>query len=832
MIKGLSTAEAKARQEEGGYNELPASNPKNIWAIALEVIREPMFLLLISCGTLYLILGDYREGVIMLCTIFVIIFITFYQYRKTERALEALRKLSSPRTLVIRDGIETRIPGREVVTGDCMILNEGDRISADGQLIESHYLTIDESILTGESIPVIKTLVDGSEPGKGFVFSGTLVVKGKGLAIVEEIGQNTHFGKIGVSLKSIGEDETRLQKEMKVLIRYFFLIGGVICVAIIALFYFTRGNFMQSLLNGLAAAMSILPEEFPVVLTIFMALGAWHLSKKNVLTRKTSAIETLGSATVLCSDKTGTITLNKMEVAAIYDGHSTFEKNDFQHHRDTISPVIRVARLASQDDSIDPMEVAIHSLHERLIPFQTNEVKLIKEYAFSHAFLAMTHVHERCGEEHCIVSAKGAPETIFTICHLSAMEIHKHLQAAEAMAEKGFRVIAMASTSAAHDALPDKQHEFNFTFQGLIALEDPIRPEVRQAVRECHAAGIRVIMITGDYPVTARNIGMQTGLPPDGKMINGDELKEMDDDTLQKCIGEVTIFARVIPQQKLRIVNALKANGEVVAMTGDGVNDAPALKAAHIGIAMGIKGTDVAREASSLVLLDDNFTSIVAAIRLGRRIFDNLQKAMSYILAIHIPIIGLTLMPAFFPSIPLLLLPLHIIFMELIIDPVCSIAFESEQEEKNSMNRPPRNPNNRFFNGRRLMFSLLQGFLLLAMVVVVYWMSIREGHAEEEVRAIAFSALIIGNIFLILANLSGTRSFISVFREVNMPAILILSGAFCMLMLILYLPPLQQLFRFGFPGFKHFIPSLTGAAGLLILLEGFKYIRNSKLYFS
>nr|MBP7240057.1 HAD-IC family P-type ATPase [Saprospiraceae bacterium] len=762
MVRGLSTAEAKARLEERGYNELPSSRRKNIWRIALEVLREPMFLLLISCGVLYIMLGDYREGIIMLSTIFVIIFITFYQYQKTERALEALKMLASPRTMVIRDGIEVRIPGREVVVGDCMVLNEGDRIAADGDLEDSIHLTVDESMLTGESIPVVKSSQQDSADKKAAVYSGTLVVKGKGLATVRHTGIDTQFGKIGISLKNIDQGETRLQKEISVMIRYFFLIGGIICIGIVMLFYFTRGNFIQSLLNGLAAAMSVLPEEFPVVLTIFMALGAWHLSKKNVLTRKPSAIESLGSATVLCSDKTGTITLNKMEVTAVYDTGTMYVKTDFPQKQHLLFPILSIASKASQDGSIDPMEIAIQTLHDKLSTEPPNVSRLIREYEFSHAFLAMTRVHENDIEDSCSVSAKGAPETIFSICKMDDQEMKKHLEAVRTMAERGLRVLAVASASTTRLLLPEMQHEFEFTFRGLIGFEDPIRPEVPQAIRECHNAGIKVIMITGDYPVTARNIAMQTGLPPQGKMITGDELKDMDDTQLQKRIQHVTVFARVIPQQKLRIVNALKANGEIVAMTGDGVNDAPALKAAHIGIAMGNKGTDVAREASSLVLLDDNFASIVAAIRSGRRIFDNLQKAMSYILAIHIPIIGLTMIPAFYAAIPLLLLPLHIVFLEMVIDPACSIAFETEQEEKGIMSRPPRNPNDRFFSRGRMLFSLFQGFLLLAMVVSVYILSIREGHSDGEVRAIAFSALIIGNIFLILTNLSKTRIFTSI----------------------------------------------------------------------
>jgi Ca2+-transporting ATPase len=828
MSEGLSTAQAKEQLKKYGFNELPSSKPKKIWHIAVEVIKEPMFLLLISCGMLYMILGDYREGAILLSTILVIIFITFYQHQKTEKALDALRALSAPRALVIRDGNETRISGREVVCGDIIILNEGDRIAADAIVLETVNLTVDESLLTGESIPVTKNLKANATDTHGLLFSGTLVVQGKGKAKVIATGIKTQFGKIGTSLEGIEQDQTRLQKEMKTLIRNLFIIGSVISIAIVVVFYYTRGNFIQSLLNGLAAAMAILPEEFPVVFTIFLALGAWRLSKNNVLTRKSSAIETLGSATVLCADKTGTITQNKMEISALYDGSQIFLKAIFSEKQIQVGKLVKAAQRASQKNSIDPMEKAIDKTHNTLVLQNGQQDKLIKEYPLSHELPAMTRVMKHITENSISVSAKGAPEAIFKLCKMNEQEKTKHLSVVQELAEQGYRVIAVADASHPDNVLPETQHDFDFNFLGLIGLEDPIRPEVPQAIQECKEAGVKVIMITGDFPATAKNIALQIGLPAEGEIITGDELKNMSDEELKRRIKRATIFARVVPEQKLRIVQVLKANNEVVAMTGDGVNDAPALKAAHIGVAMGNKGTDVAREASSLVLLDDNFASIVSAIRSGRRIFDNLQKAMSYILAIHIPIIGLTLLPAFFTSLPLLLMPLHIVFMELIIDPVCSIAFESEQEEKGIMKRPPRNPDEQFFGRKKILYSLLQGLLLLTMVIVVYFLSIGEGHSDGEVRAIAFSSLIIGNIFLILTNLSKTRSFISVIVERNRAVIIILSTALIMLLLIISVPALQHIFSFQFPGYKHFISSVTGAAGVLLILESLKYSGNEK----
>ncbi|HWB26780.1 MAG TPA: cation-translocating P-type ATPase [Chitinophagaceae bacterium] len=820
---GLSQDEAQARLKKSGYNELPAAKPKTILQIVLEVVKEPMFVLLVTCGILYMLLGDYREGSIMLASILVIISITFYQSQKTERALDALKQMSAPRALVIRDGIQSRIPGREVVPGDLLVLNEGDRVAADATIVDMVSLAVDESMLTGESVAVNKSAANNDL----CVFSGSLVVQGKAIAEATATGLQTEIGKIGASLENITADSTRLQQEMKKLIRVLFITGAVICICIVAAFYFTRGNFIQSVLNGLAAAISILPEEFPVVLTLFLALGAWRLSRKNILTRKPSAIETLGTTTVLCTDKTGTITQNKMEVAAIFDGHDVYEKNGFHLAPHKLAPLVTAAVHASQKDAVDPMEKAIRQAGHALSLLPATDYSLVKEYPLSADLFAMTRVMQGSDGD-TPVAVKGAPEAVFSLCRLPADVQAKYWAVGQELAGRGYRVIAVASAQMPA-SLPEKQNGFAFSFLGLIAFEDPIRPEVPAAIAECYNAGIKVIMITGDFPATAKSIAVQAGLQADKMVVTGEELNKMDNSTLQKNIGGINIFARVVPEQKLRIVQALKANGEIVAMTGDGVNDAPALKAAHIGIAMGNRGTDVAREASSLVLLDDNFASIVGAIRSGRRIFDNLQKAMSYILAIHIPVIGLTLIPAFVTSMPVLLMPLHIVFLELIIDPVCSIAFESEKEEQGLMQRPPRSPDERFFGWRKIGYSLLQGALLLCMVITVYIITSREGHTANETRAIAFSALITSNILLILTALSKSKSAISVVLEKNIAVVGLLSAAFIVLQLILLVPQLRVLFTIHFPGFKHFIPSLVGSMLLLLVLEAMKFWRLKKL---
>lgn len=817
---GITEAHAAGLIKQYGYNELPASKPKSMIHIAAEVMKEPMFTLLLACSTLYMLIGDYNEGIIIFCSVFVIIFITFYQHRKTEKSLEALRQLSSPRALVIRDRQEKRVAGRDVVPGDVIKLHEGDRVPADATLLHSNNLSIDESLLTGEFIPVNKSHENSLI---NIIYSGTLVVAGSCLALVTHTGSQTQFGQIGTSLESIEKSSTQLQNEMKRLIRHLFLASLGISIVVVVSFYFTRGNFLESLLNGLASSMALMPEEFPVVLTIFLALGAWRLSKSNILTRNPSAIETLGSATVLCSDKTGTITQNKMEVAALYANHSIYAKDHFSNLNTETNELIRCLFHASAKQTIDPMEKAIKKLGDSI---NTETCELIKEFPLSKDLLAMTRIVRSDYKRTVTAYAKGAPEVIFSLCKLADVEIHTHMKVVHEFAQKGYRVIAAAQFSMQADFMPQHQTDIPFVFSGLVGFEDPVRPEVPQAIRECYDAGIKVIMITGDYPATAKSIADEIGIQNHEEIITGAELKQMSTEELARRIKYTNVFARIVPEQKLQIIRALKANGETVAMTGDGVNDAPALKAADIGVAMGLKGTDVAREASSLVLLDDNFASIVHAIRAGRKIYDNLQKAMSYIMAIHIPIIGLVLLPAFSPALPIMLMPLHIVFMELIIDPVCSVAFESEQEEKAVMNRPPRQTDERFFGWNKIVHSLLQGLLLLAIVLGVYFISIDEGHKPEEVRAIAFSALITGNIFLILTTLSKTRSFLSVITEKNKALIIITTSAMIMLLCTITVPALQKLFSFQFPGFNHFVISILSASAMLILLEVIKKVNN------
>jgi P-type Ca2+ transporter type 2C len=703
-VAGLSDRDAIAKLASDGYNELPSTQSRGILSIAWDSIKDPIFLLLVGGGIIYWILGDLQEALILLGFVVFLTAISLYQEGKTEHALEALRDLSSPRALVIRDGQRKRIAGREVVRDDILMLAEGDRVPADAIVLSCTNLSTDESLLTGESLPVRKIAAVGdvemARPGGDelpFVYSGTLVVQGQGIVKVRSIGTQTEMGKIGNALQKVQPEVTPLQREMNRLVSRLFGIALALCVAIVIIYGATTGDWLKGVLAGITLAMAILPNEFPVVVTIFLALGAWRISQNHVLARRTSAVETVGSATVLCVDKTGTLTLNQMAVQQLfaYNHPENPQPYDLGLHSQAALPeavheLVEFCILASQRDPFDPMEKAFKELGDRYLAHTEHlhsDWKLLREYPLSPQLLAMSHVWQSADGKLYEIAAKGAPEAIADLCHFTPEQQKIMAVQVSEMAVQGLRVLGVARASLLDapppflpphpvltpEHLPDKQHDFPFQFLGLVGLSDPVRPTVAAAIQECHTAGIRVVMITGDYPETAQTIARQVGLLETGETITGAELDRMSETELQQRIENTNIFARAVPEQKLRIVNALKDKGEVVAMTGDGVNDAPALKAAQIGIAMGQRGTDVARESAALVLLDDDFSSIVQAVKLGRRIFDNLRKAMSYLIAIHIPIAGMSLIPVLF-KLPLVLLPIHVAFLHLIIDPACSLA--------------------------------------------------------------------------------------------------------------------------------------------------------------
>ncbi|MGE5553589.1 MAG: cation-translocating P-type ATPase [Betaproteobacteria bacterium] len=817
-LGGLREDEAARRLEVEGYNELPSARRRSLFDIAFEVVREPMFLLLVAGGVIYLFLGDVREALMLLGFVVVVMGITIYQERKTERALEALRDLSSPRALVIRGGQQKRIAGREVVPGDLLVLAEGDRVPADAVLLWCLNLSVDESLLTGESVPVRKAAVEDpavvatgeavvelGRPGGDdlpFVYSGTLVVQGQGVAKVVATGLRTEIGQIGKALQGVEEEETLLQRETGRLVRTLAIVGLSLCAAVVVVYGLTRGHWLNGLLAGITLAMAMLPEEFPVVLTIFLALGAWRISQKRVLTRRVPAVETLGAATVLCVDKTGTLTVNRMSVSRIYAGGRFYQVADRDREPlpEVFHEVVEFAVLASKVDPFDPMEKAIREIGDLALARTEHlhhDWRLVQEYPLSRELLALSHVWASPDGEEYVIAAKGAPEAIADLCHFDEAQLAELSRRVGELAGDGLRVLGVAKAHFKRIDLPAEQHDFKFEFLGLVGLADPVRPTVPAAIQECYTAGIRVVMITGDYPGTAQYIARQIGLAPVDEVITGPELDRMDEAELRQRIQTASIFARVVPEQKLRLVNALKANGEVVAMTGDGVNDAPALKAAHIGLAMGGRGTDVAREAAALVLLDDDFASLVEAVKQGRRIFDNLKKAMAYIFAIHVPIAGLSLIPVLFKW-PLILLPVHIVFLELIIDPACSVVFEAEPEEADVMTRPPRNPLDPLFSRRTVGLSLLQGASVLAIVLAVFAVSLFRGQGELEARALTFTTLILANLGLILTNRSWSRTIVATLRTPNAALWWVLGGALSFLGLTLYTPVLRSVFHFSF----------------------------------
>lgn len=817
---GLSHKDAAARLASEGPNELGVDQRRTLLAISVEVAREPMFLLLLGAGAIYLAMGNAHEAVILLGFVVIIMVVTILQERRTENALEALRDLSSPRALVIRNGVPTRIAGREVVRDDILILVEGDRVPADGVVLQAHELAADESFLTGESVAVTKFANDSQ------VFAGTLVVRGQGLIRVTAIGGGTELGRIGKSLQSIAIESSPLRDEIGLLTKRLALIGIGLCLILALLYWTLRGSWLDGLLAGITLAMGILPQEFPVIMIVFLALGARRIASQRVLTRRLNAIETLGETTVLCVDKTGTLTQNRMTVTALSVAGQLLETAKLAGSElpEVYHELLEFAVLASEIDPHDPMELAFHGFAREYLANTEHlhsDWALAREYELSPELLAMSHLWRNDSGKLDVVATKGAPEAIADLCHLPEEARQRMGRQAELMADRGLRVLGVAKAKySVNKDWPDIQHDFDFEFIGLVGLADPLRAEVAGAVAECHRAGIRIVMITGDHPRTARAIATDAGIDS-STLLTGDELAAMDAATLAQRIASVNVFARVTPQQKLTIVEALKANGEVVAMTGDGVNDAPALKAAHIGIAMGKRGTDVAREAASLVLLEDDFTAIVAAIRLGRRIFANLRQALVYTLAVHIPIIGLSILPLFF-GLPLFLTPIHIAFLELIIDPACSIVFEAEEGSPHLMQQSPRSPAESLISVPQFALSLAQGTLVTLASGATYWWSLSNNAMAEEARTLAFIVLVTANAALIFPSRSPQPGWREMFGGLSAVGTSVLAGTLLALIIITGVPAIAEAFAFRPPSFQQWFTAFSFGAAMLFLFEAGK----------
>lgn len=808
--RGLSAAEAARRLAAEGPNALPGDGGRSWGRIMRETVRDPLFALLLLAAALYLLLGELRESLSLALMVLVVIGLTLFQEGRTERAIRALRELSSPRARVIRDGQVQTVPGRELVRGDLMLLSEGDRVAADAELLTPGVLEVDESLLTGESVPVAKQ-AGLAAAGSGALHAGTLVVQGQGVARVTATGVRSQMGQIGHALQMVQTEESPLRRQTRTLVHRLALLGLALCLLLVLLHGLTRGDWLQALLAGIALAIAMLPEEFTVVLTVLPALGAWRLSRQQVLTRRIAAIETLGATSVLCVDKTGTLTHNRMRVAQLHAGGADLVLGDavMTTLPEDFHELVEYAILASRVDPYDPMEQAFHALGRQYLA-QTEHLHrdwaLVREYALTPELLAMAHVWQGdTGGTH-VVAAKGSPEAIIELCHLDSAQRQAVAAAADAMAARGLRVLGVARARHAGPPWPAGEHDFDFVFVGLLGLADPLREEIPQAVHECHQAGIRVLMITGDYPVTARAIARQAGLASQ-EVLSGDELARLDEAALRQRLRTAGICARITPAQKLRIVQALQASGEVVAMTGDGVNDAPALRAAHVGVAMGARGTDVAREAAAIVLVDDNFASIVRAVRQGRRIFANLRKSMRYIMAVHVPIAGMALLPLLL-GWPIVLFPMHIALLELAIDPACAMVFENEPADEDVMRVPPRDPAAPLFAGSMLVQSVAQGLGVLAAVLTLYGWG-RGGLDEPQARALAFAALVLGNLTLIISNRAGSRGLLASLRVPNSLLWWVSGVTLGLLALALYLPPLTAVL--------HMAPLRPALLGLAVL---------------
>jgi Ca2+-transporting ATPase len=867
---GLDAADAAARLTRDGPNLLPGSAPRTLWDMVRGVFTEPMFLMLLVAGGIYLLLGDRAEAALLLAFVFVVIGITLAQERKTQRALESLRDLSAPRALVIRDGVEARIAGRDVVRGDLLVLHEGDRVAADALLVQGQ-LTVDESLLTGEAVPVDKLaapepaeaaplapapLTEATEvgapatpggDGTPHLFASTVVTKGVGLARVSATGTATAVGRIGQALAATVEPPSGLQQSSRRLIVQLTVVGMMLATAQILIGWLWDGHsLLTSVLSGIALAMAILPEEIPVILTVFLALGAWRISQHKVLTRRMSAVEALGAITVLATDKTGTLTQNLMQVAELRAGGASFSPEGATGLPEPFHALAEFAMLATPADPFDPMEKAIQQFGRHWLE-GTEHVHAdwtpATAYALSPDILAMTLVFAREGPNEHLLATKGAPEAVMDLCHLALPERDAIAAEVLAMAERGLRVLGVArgtwqgsgqagdgarpNDPATASGWPASQHDFTFTFLGLLAFMDPPRSDVPAALAECRAAGVRVIMMTGDHPATASAIARQVGLSDRPAVLTGPEIAALDDGALLTRLRQVDLCARLQPEQKLRLVQLLQQDGEVVAMTGDGVNDAPALKAADVGVAMGQRGTDVAREAAALVLLDDSFASIVAAIRQGRRIYDNIAHATRFVFAVHMPVILLTLIPALLHW-PALLLPVHIVLLELLIDPACSIVFEAEREAADLMTRAPRARDASPFALANLGIGLVQGIGLAAILLLGYGVMTGNmgapqswgldfgqglGLGEDSARAVVFMALVCGVFLLVLANSSPHRAQAGEPQQTN-PWLLRMAAAVVLLLLAVNLVPwLRNVMHFA-------QPDRTGLAAALAMLVG------------
>ena len=804
---GLSDPDVEASRAAHGSNALNGRERDGFWKALRNAVTEPMFLLLLAAATIYFLLGELSEAFFMLGAIVLISAISFYQDHRSRRALQALQQFTHPQAKAIRNNAVVELPSDDLVVGDLVVVQEGELLPADGQVVHANDFSVNESILTGEAFSVPKEVSD-DKPGR--VYRGTQAVGGLAVARVTAVGAATEIGRIGTSLTTIEEGRSPLERQIQRFVRNMAIVGAAFFLLVWGLNYIASRDLLDSLLKGLTLAMSILPEEIPVAFTTFMALGAWRMMRAGVLVKHAKTVETLGAATVICTDKTGTITENRMELVALHLRGEAEPRSPAGADTPEAQHLIEIAMWASEPVPFDPMETALHAAYARSAANDRRPAfRMVHEYPLSGKPPMMTHAFANDAGER-IIAAKGAPEALLACSDLPAAERATVLQHVHALATQGYRILAVGGTMLEGDAWPAEQQHFTFTYLGLVAFHDPPKPNIDRVFRSFTEAGIRTVIITGDNPVTATAIARQVGFPIAGEPVQGDAVQAMDDATLATAVRSRNLFTRMFPEAKLRVVKALKAQGEVVAMTGDGVNDGPALKAAHIGIAMGQRGSELAKEAAALVLLDDDLGRMVDAVAQGRRIYGNLKKAIQYIISIHIPIILTVALPLLLGWLyPNIFTPVHVIFLELLMGPTCSIAYESEPPEPGSMRRRPRRMELTFLSWTELRTSLAQGLMITAGILFCYQYAVHHGLGEPMTRTLVFTCLVVANIALTLVNRSFEHSLLDTLRYPNALLRGILAGTVVMLLALLYVPLFRDFFQLASPG-----------AGLLALATG------------
>ncbi|MBW4361297.1 cation-translocating P-type ATPase [Flavobacterium taihuense] len=840
-ILGLSKVEVEQSRIQNGLNSTEHQKKNNLLSSIIEMIKEPMFLLLLTATSIYFITADYGNGIFMAVAILLVSTISLYQESKSRNAIEALHKLTQPKSKVIRDGELIEIPSEEIVLGDCMQCEEGTFIPADGSIIQSNDFSANESIITGESLAVFKN--EKSENNQ--VFQGTIVASGLAICKVTSIGNQTQLGKIGKSLDEIVEEKTPLQIQVGNFVTKMSLIGLVVFILVWGINFYNSRIILDSLLKALTLAMSIIPEEIPVAFATFMALGAWRLLKMGIIVKQTKTVETLGSATVICTDKTGTITENKMSLAQWYllgedslkDNFNSNENNN-DNGNDNINKnclstkeeeLLSLSMWSSEPIPFDAMEIALHDAYTKTgIKDERPNYKMVHEYPLSGKPPMMTHLFENKKGDR-IIASKGAPEALIACSNLSEKETNQILKAIQSMSEKGYRVLGVGVANFSGNDYPKTQQEFKFDFKGLVAFYDPPKANIKEVFETFYKAGIQVKIVTGDNALTTATIANQIGFRNSEKILNGDELMTMDDATLRDKVMETSIFTRMFPEAKLKIIKALKENNQIVAMTGDGVNDGPALKSAHIGIAMGEKGTEIAKQAANLILIDDDFSKMTDAIAMGRKIYINLKKAIQYIISIHIPIILIVFIPLVLGWIyPNIFSPVHIIFLEIIMGPTCSIIYENEPMEPNLMKQKPRPFTNTFFNLKEITISIIQGLVITLGLLFIYQYSTRNGFSEQLTRTMIFLTLISANIFLTLSNRSFYYSIFATLKYKNNLVPLIIGLTVLITGSLLIIPVFRTFFLFESITFSQIGFSCLIGFVSVFWIEFFKFFRRRK----